>query len=614
MAVWSSIANNEIVTDTDLAEAVIDGIFVAKTAIPQTNKGLTKSRAISYVYLNTSNSTYAPKANNQLVAKRDLTAPTPTLTPQGVNTCVSCTDYPVFKDTNTDSSTYNQYYVNGFPVGTTPPAAACNYNANYVLEVGTACVDCENYSVFQNDNPCFLGDQYTLRGVTYAENPSTGACNTAADYSISSGTLCSGCINYTVYRNRNTCFTGDQYFANGVTYPANPQTGSCNTSAAYTKAVGFLCNGCTTHTVYQNENTCFTGNQFFANGISYATNPSTGACNTSAVYDIFVGNRCVSCTNRAVYQNSNGCFGGNQYYTPYNGQTWATNPTTPDCQFDANYNIPVGSRCIGCVTYTVYQNSNSCFSGDQYVVNGTTYAYNPSTGDCSPNPNYNSIVGYMCISCTTYTVYANTNSCYLGNQYYTSYNGGTTYSSNPSTTSCLSTPSIQNTGFQTCSSCTTYDIYRDQNPCSSTYNHYYVNGVSVGLSVPPTGACNYSQNIVYQGYNTCVDCNSYGVYRDTGSCSSTYNNYFVNGINVGNAAPSSTPCNCCEEIYIGNTSGVEVYIEWLPCVASSNTSYWLQDGEGIYFCRNTNASFNTGGLGYSVGGACSYAGYDIQPI
>lgn len=611
MSVWSSIANNEIVTDTDLAEAVIAGIFVSKTSIPQTNKALTKSRAISYVYLNTSNSTYVPKANNQLVAKRDLTAATPTLTSQGVNTCVDCTDYPVYKDTNADSPTYNQYYVNGFPVGTTPPAGACNYSANYVVEVGTRCIGCVNYSVFQNNNPCFLGDQYTVNGVTYATNPSTGSCSTSANYSIADGTLCIGCTNYTVYRNSNTCFTGNQYFANGVTYAANPHTGSCSTTPSYTNPVGSYCNGCTTLTVYQNTNACFTGNQFYLNGVSYATNPSTGACDTSAHYDIFMGNWCQSCTNRAVYKNSNACFGGNQYYTPYNGNTYSYDPTTPDCNFTANYNIPVGSRCIGCTTYTVYQNSNSCFSGDQYVVNGTTYGYNPSTGDCSPNPNYNSVVGYMCISCTTYTVYANTNSCYLGNQYYTSYNGGTTYASNPSTTSCLSTPDIQNTGVQTCSGCTTYFIYRDQNPCSASYNHYFVNGVDVGLSVPPTGACSTSQNIVYQGYNTCVSCNSYGVYKDTNGCSSTYNHYFVNGSDVGTAAPSSAPCNCCEEISVSNNSGSQVYIEWLPCTASSNNSYWLQDGQTIYFCRNTSASFNTGGLGYSTGGTCSYSGYSV---
>jgi hypothetical protein len=611
MAIWSSIANNEIVTDSDLNEAVVAGIFVSKTTIPQTNKGLTKARAISYVYLNTSNATYSPKANNQLVAKRDLTAPTPTLTPQGVNTCVSCTDYPVSRDTNTDSPTYNHYYVNGFSVGTTFPAGACNYSPNYVIEVGTRCIDCVNYSVFQNNNPCFTGDQYVLNGATYATNPSTGGCDYNANYSIIDGTLCSGCTNYVVYRNSNSCFTGNQYFANGVTYTANPHTGSCVTTASYTNNVGSYCNGCTTHVVYQNTNPCFTGNQFFTNGISYATNPSTGACNTSAAYDTFVGNRCVSCTNRAVYQNNNPCFTGNQFYTPYNNQTWATNPTTPDCEFTANYNIPVGSRCIGCVTYTVFQNSNSCFSGDQYIVNGTTYAFNPSTGSCSPDPNYNSVVGYICISCTTYTVYANTNSCFSGNQYYTSYNGGTTYSSNPSTTSCLSTPNIQNTGVQTCSGCTTYFIFRDQNPCSSTFNDYYVNGINVGSSVPPTGACSTGQNLVYQGYNTCVSCISYGVFRDENSCSSTYNNYFVNGSNVGAAAPSSAPCNCCEEISVSNNSGSTAFIQWLPCTASGNTSYFLANGSTIYFCRNTSASFNTSGLGYSVIGSCSYNGYTV---
>jgi hypothetical protein len=126
-----------------------------------------------------------------------------------------------------------------------------------------------------------------------------------------------------------------------------------------------------------------------------------------------------------------------------------------------------------------------------------------------------------------------------------------------------------------------------------------------------SGACFYGQNLEYQGYNTCISCSSVGVYRDTSVCSSTYNHYFANGVDLGTSAPSSAPCACCEEISVSNNSGGEVYIEWLPCNASSNNSYFLQVGEIIYFCRNTSASFNTGGLGYSVGGTCSYSGYTI---
>jgi hypothetical protein len=131
------------------------------------------------------------------------------------------------------------------------------------------------------------------------------------------------------------------------------------------------------------------------------------------------------------------------------------------------------------------------------------------------------------------------------------------------------------------------------------------------LSVPPTGACSTGQNLVYQGYNTCVSCNSYPVYKDENTCSSTYNNYFVNGSNVGTAAPSSASCACCQEISVSNNSGSTAFIQWLPCTGSGSTSYFLADGSTIYFCRNTNASFNTSGLSYYTGGTCSYNGYTV---
>jgi hypothetical protein len=265
--------------------------------------------------------------------------------------------------------------------------------------------------------------------------------------------------------------------------------------------------------------------------------------------------------------------------------------------------------CVGCVEYPVYQNLNECFTGNQYLSNGTTYATNPVTGACSSSANYAFYVGQTCIGCVTYSVYQNVSNCFLGDQWQA---GGTTYSTNPTTSACDTTPNIQSQGYTTCSGCVTYTVYKDiSTGCSPTKNHYFVNGVDVGTTAPSNGACVTSPYLEFQGYNTCISCVPYGVYKDTRECSSTYNHYFANGSDLGTSAPSSADCACCEEISISNNSGSEAYIEWLPCSAGSNTSYWLQDGETIYFCRNTNASFNTGGLGYSVGGACSYNGYTI---
>lgn len=384
----------------------------------------------------------------------------PVLTSQGYSTCSSCFTYTVFRDTNVNSATYNQYYVNGSSVGNTAPSnGACDYSSQYENTGQIYCSGCSSYFVYAHNysaKPCYTGDPYQVNGVGYSYNPATGACNTSPDYgSASIGIMCLDCEEYTVHQNINGCYTGTlQYFSNGNYYESNPVTGAC--------------------------------------------------------------------------------------------------VSTP------NYQMYIGQTCIDCITYSVYKNVSTCFFGNQWSVNGVTYATQPTLGACDYTPN------------------------------------------------------IQSQGYSTCSGCQTYTVFRDvATNCSSTKNHYFVNGVDVGLSAPSNGSCVTSPNLEFQGYNTCISCVPYPVYKDTRECSSTYNHYFANNTDLGTAAPSSADCACCEEISISNNSGSEAYIEWLPCSAGSNTSYWLQDGETIYFCRNTNASFNTGGLGYSVGGACSYNGYTI---
>jgi len=64
---WSGLTNNQIVSDTNLANAVDTGVFTAKTSIPSTGRELTKSAAIGYAYVDA-----AGRASNQLVTKNSL--------------------------------------------------------------------------------------------------------------------------------------------------------------------------------------------------------------------------------------------------------------------------------------------------------------------------------------------------------------------------------------------------------------------------------------------------------------------------------------------------------------------------------------------------------------
>jgi len=65
---WSGLANNQIVSDTNLADACNTGVFAAKTSIPSTNRMLTSAAAQSYAYISVAGGT----ASNQLVSKSSL--------------------------------------------------------------------------------------------------------------------------------------------------------------------------------------------------------------------------------------------------------------------------------------------------------------------------------------------------------------------------------------------------------------------------------------------------------------------------------------------------------------------------------------------------------------
>jgi hypothetical protein len=71
---WASLASNQTVSFNNLQNAVNNGVFTAKTAIPVSNEQITKADANTYVNINTSFGPYAAKASNQLVVKSNLQA------------------------------------------------------------------------------------------------------------------------------------------------------------------------------------------------------------------------------------------------------------------------------------------------------------------------------------------------------------------------------------------------------------------------------------------------------------------------------------------------------------------------------------------------------------
>lgn len=110
---WDSLANNQTVSFTNLANAVSLGYFVQKAAIADSNEQITKSDADAKVYLDTAYGPFAAKASNQLVVKSNLRP-------------ISYA-YTIYYE---EACYYDGFYIEG---GAASAAAACNNNLSITL-------------------------------------------------------------------------------------------------------------------------------------------------------------------------------------------------------------------------------------------------------------------------------------------------------------------------------------------------------------------------------------------------------------------------------------------------------------------------------------------------
>lgn len=69
---WSGIANNQAVSCNNLQDAVNNNIFTLKSAIPSSEKLVTKTEASGYVNLDETYAPFAADASNQLIVKSVL--------------------------------------------------------------------------------------------------------------------------------------------------------------------------------------------------------------------------------------------------------------------------------------------------------------------------------------------------------------------------------------------------------------------------------------------------------------------------------------------------------------------------------------------------------------
>ena len=412
----------------------------------------------------------------------------------GATTCVSCNTYQVYQDTNPYSPTYNNYQVNGTDIGATPPTfGSCNTNPIWTSQGYNTCSSCGTYLVYRNTNACsstYLN--YQVNGVDVGPSaPTNGDCNTTANWVSQGYNTCSGCVTYLVYRDANPCSATYRYYqVNGIEVGTTaPTNGDCNTSATWTSQAYYTCVSCNTYLVYRDTNPCSaTYNNYQVNGTDVgSTAPTNGSCNTSATLTSQAYNTCVGCNNYLVYRDTNVCSPTYNNYFVNGVNVGSGAPTGGNCDTNPAFTSQGYYTCVSCNTYLVYRDTNPCSSTYLvYRVNAVNVGYTaPTNGACNTSAVYNSNVGllYICSggSVYSYPVYANTNPCFTGDQYYAN---GTSYASNPSNSYPDTTQNWQPNGSQYCSGLDLYEPQIQTNECAVNYN-----GTRDYLIASPSDTC-----------------------------------------------------------------------------------------------------------------------------
>jgi hypothetical protein len=444
--------------------------------------------------------------------------PTPNPVYQEYYTCVGCLSFPVYRDINPCSSTYNYYRVNGEYVGLSAPSVGgCDTTQNKTFQYVT-CIGCTEYEVYRDTNcssPTYLhyfikynDDDYDDVGTNA---PSNGSCDRSLFLQNQNYITCYGCGNYNVYRDINPCSSNynNYYIKSNDDYnytfygPTQPPGGMCNYNRQLSFQDYYTCRDCVDMSVYKDTNPC-----------------------SSTYNDYFVGVNEINVGSSAPPQSV------------------------------CNYNIQLESQgyftCIGCFDYLVSKDINLC------------------------SPTYN--------------------------HYYV--NGGNVGTTPPPDGGCDTTRQLT---FQyvTCIGCTEYNVYRDTNCSSPTYLHYFISNNDVGTDAPSNSYCDYSQQLVDQGYSTCIGCNLYTVYRETNPClPSLYyiNGGYVDGVPSSDPCPSTvyyalTPCYNNPDSYSTQYTTIfpdggygQQYV--LPDYYNNQPNFFYYQGSSVALCSGTPGGYN----------------------
>ncbi len=439
---------------------------------------------------------------------------TATWTNNGTTACVSCANVIVYRDTNPYSSTAGSYKVgtNGTVV-TTDPTSACNTTQQWVVAFGEyECVGCTRYYKEIQNNPC-AADAGTLRrgGVANEVYADCGTCcgqSTAADWTILFGSYsCYGCDKYYNEVDLNTCSP-----TSGQVRRSNLLSASNST---YCYVAGVNCCGQSTTQVWT----------------------ATGEV------------RCNNCTSQIEQKQTNICA------ADYDTLRWVNSGS--HCSTAANYSIADGTvwTCNGegnTTANTIYRNSTTCFTGNQWSLLGVTYATKPIentepsvTQNWQPTPNTN---GY-CSGGTYYQPQTQINPCAVNY-------GGTR----------------------------DYPLEVNSSSCNEMYVLYSCADGSTGYSIV------YAQGTF--AFNQRVIGNNGVTYRITGTGGA--NLAGTTTITSAGAFGCPTATNTCIQYTTSNAG----YVQYTTCLEQSTEEYFYS---GATFCAISVSSSNV----YSSAAECT---------
>lgn len=222
---YASLSDNQTVSFSKLSNAVSNGIFRQKTSFSATSEMITKSDADTYVFIDTSHSSYSSKSSSQLLTKSNLK---PSFDSSGnfYSPLISGT-YTGWETRGLSEANYSgqsaitAYWNGTFGNGTTLFVGTNPFQINYfyVLVAGGT-----NYS-FSLTSSLFTDSATGLRVVGVGNNVQTFTTYTEGVYDVGTNqSICSSPDTVTTYRSANSSFaTGTILYTN--TALTTPLTG-----------------------------------------------------------------------------------------------------------------------------------------------------------------------------------------------------------------------------------------------------------------------------------------------------------------------------------------------------------------------------------------------------